>query len=150
MIWKVCSCVAATAPARPPPPGRTGILEAQREAPPPTPAPGSEPERMAGPTTTCDVVTVPAQDCAAHRPSFAPCGRDCLASAVSEIGCGMDDFLCQCASDKQAALSTLVLPCVRESCQDQSVVSVAWDAAASKSISLVPEPPLCLVEVTER
>lgn len=83
-------------------------------------------------TTTCEVVTVQSEDCSRYRPTFAPCGRDCLSPAVPEAGCGIDDFHCQCAPDKQAALSTLVRPCVEETCQD-TLQAINWDPAASES-----------------
>lgn len=89
-------------------------------------------EKMGPPTTTtCEEVIVQTEDCAIHRPTFAPCGRDCLSPVVPQAGCGIDDFHCQCAADKQAALSTLVRPCVEESCQDPSH-PINWDAAASE------------------
>ncbi|SPO00588.1 uncharacterized protein DNG_03337 [Cephalotrichum gorgonifer] len=119
-------------------------------------APGSEPEGMAraSPSTTCAPVSPLAEDCAIYRPMFAPCGSDCLAPVVPEAGCSIDDLLCQCAPDKQAALSTLVLPCVRESCSESTRADVMWDpepmcACASRSASKASSPTLTKTSSTK-
>ncbi|MBE3046819.1 CFEM domain-containing protein [Candidatus Bathyarchaeota archaeon] len=117
--------------------GDKAIWEQKEAVPEQTPAPAlALPREEMGPSTTCEVVASPAGDCALHRPTFAPCGRDCLSPGIAEVGCGVDDFACQCAPDAQAALSSLVRPCVEESCGDPSAVAIQWDASASEFFPL--------------
>lgn len=143
----VCSCASATGSAK-------DIRGLQAEAAvlaqtaEPRAASAAEPEQQAPETTTCSVVSVQTQDCAAHRPTFAPCGRDCLSPVVPQVGCDINDILCQCAPDKQAALSALVQPCVQESCQQPTAMPIMWNPSASEFRPL-PLEHLCLIGIAK-
>lgn len=45
-----------------------------------------------------------------------PCAQSCYLSMAGDVKCDRLDFACQCKSDVQARLTTMMMPCVMSAC----------------------------------
>jgi len=54
---------------------------------------------------------------------FPSCALSCLTTAISETGCGLTDYACQCGSAK-FGIETSVNPCVLKSCSTSDALTV--------------------------
>jgi len=75
------------------------------------------------------VSSVAAQtQCASVAANIPACGQSCIVSAGSAIGCGTNDYSCQCASS--SALQASAQDCVISGCGVASALDVVTSAGA--------------------
>merc|ERR1711939_849515 len=76
---------------------------------------------------------VSAQSIAELTASIPACAQTCLATAIGNSGCGVDDNACQCG-DANAAITREATPCVISGCSSaSSATSMASSMASSMS-----------------
>ncbi|KAH6898156.1 hypothetical protein B0T10DRAFT_543170 [Thelonectria olida] len=80
-------------------------------------------------TTTCPEATT--EDCGPVATSAVPsCAHACFSSAAPKVGCGAEDYACQCESEAQASLSQLLIPCVATACAGSDLPAVITGASS--------------------
>ena len=118
----VCECAHAAPTGDCPGDGGSG--GPTQEPPPPTSTGGNPPEQ-----TTC--VPGSSQDCGPVATSAVPeCAQACFSSAAPDVGCGADDYACQCQPDTQESLTQLLVPCVATACDSSELQNIIAGAAS--------------------
>ena len=118
-VHVVCSCAQETS---------GGDCTTQ---PPPSQTETTSPEPTDVPSSTVSVCAPVAVDCGIIATSvIPPCAQPCFTSAAPGVGCGVEDFACQCEEDAQASLSEIVVPCVATACPPESLDAVVQGASS--------------------
>ncbi|KAK7413310.1 hypothetical protein QQX98_007820 [Neonectria punicea] len=88
-------------------------------------------------TTTCAEATI--SDCGPVASSVIPaCAQACFSSAAPNVGCGVDDYACQCEDDAQASLSQLLVPCVATACDSDQLAGVITGSSSVCACATAP------------
>ncbi|KAF7551171.1 hypothetical protein G7Z17_g5224 [Cylindrodendrum hubeiense] len=130
----VCACATA-----PPSGGDCGGSGGGGGEPTKTGGSGSEPTGGDGSGSTCVSGPVTSADCAPVASSAVPsCAHACFSSAAPGVGCGVNDYACQCEAEAQASLSQLLVPCVATACDSDQLAAVITGASAVCACATAP------------
>jgi hypothetical protein len=77
--------------------------------------------------------------CSSVADKIPTCGKPCLISAGSAIGCGSDDFACRCTSSE--ALASKAQNCVINGCGIATAIQVRQSASAVCGCVATATPP---------
>ncbi|KAI5465334.1 hypothetical protein BGZ63DRAFT_419909 [Mariannaea sp. PMI_226] len=97
----------------------------------PTGGQSGTPPKPTGGNSACSVGPITAADCGPVASTAVPdCAHACFSSAAPKVGCGADDYACQCQADAQASLSQLLVPCVATACDSNQLQAVITGASS--------------------